>query len=74
MPHAAITMIPGRSEAENSTDENDMYIHADFQRKAPAAGCCFGLRRGLISFFALYGFMRFYAFACRRQISASPRG
>lgn len=51
MPHAAVTMIPGRSEAENSTDENAMYIHADFQRKAPAAGCCFGLRRGLISFF-----------------------
>lgn len=30
MPHAAITMIPGRSEAENSTDEKTMYIHADF--------------------------------------------
>lgn len=45
MPHAAVTMIPGRSEAENSTDENAMYIHADFQRKAPlqaAASACGG--------------------------------
>ena len=59
MPHAAVTMIPGRSEAENSTDEKAMYIHADFQRKAPAAGCGVGLRRGLISLFMLYAFLCF---------------